>query len=148
MFGDGGIPLHPGESNTITKQLIYVMEDGLELEQGFSVADSKWFERLCWLMAHDPDVIKNRDHLLNLLYTAVIDDAVMLGFSMVGQDTHADFGDIDEQHTYAARLIAALEGRRPLSLEHVYVPLVMAGTMLTARMAQPQRKPMDQPRYT
>ena len=141
VFGDGGIPLHPGESNSITKQLIYVMEDGLELEQGFSVADSKWFERLCWLIAHDPGVIKNREHLLNLLYTAIIDDAIMLGFSMVGQDTHADFGDLDEQRSYTAQMIAALEGRRPLSLEHVYVPLVMAGAMLTARMSQPSENP-------
>lgn len=141
VFGGGGLPLHPGESNYIAKQLVYVLDNGLELEQGFSLVESKWFERLCWLMAHNPDIVKNRDHLLSLLYTAIIDDAVMLGFSMVGHDTAADFGPYDEQRAYVARLIAALEGRCPLSMEHVYVPLVMAGVMLTARMAQPGENP-------
>jgi hypothetical protein len=62
---------------------------------------------------------------------------VLLGFAMVTFDTGADFGDRLEQQDYAARLVAALEGRAPLSLEHIYVPLVMAGVLVHARVPVP-----------
>ncbi|MBN1681789.1 MAG: hypothetical protein JW966_16030 [Anaerolineae bacterium] len=135
VFGDGGMPLHPGEAMFISKVLTYVIEDGLDLEPGFSLVDGNWFKRLCWLMAHTPDALNNTDHLINLLYSAVMRDAVMVGFWMVGQDTKADFGDEQERLSFTNRLIAAVEGRRPFALEHVYVPLVMSGTLMTARMA-------------
>jgi hypothetical protein len=141
IFGDAGIPLHPGETMFITKALTYVMEDGLELEQGFSLAEGYWFRRLCGLMIREPDVIKNPDRLLNLLYTAVVQDAVMLGFSMVGHDTRVDFGDLDERTAYMSKVTAALEGRVPLALEYLYVPLILAGVILNARMIVARENP-------
>jgi len=64
-----------------------------------------------------------------------------LGFVMVAHSTGADFGDRAEQIAYAGRLIAALEGRAPLGLEHIYVPLVMAGVMVAPRVTVPGENP-------
>ncbi len=143
LFGDSGIPLHPGEAIYIARMLVYVMENGLDLEPGFALADGHWFQRLCYLLANDPDVLQNVDHLINLLYTAVIQDAALVAFSMVTHDTRADFGDKQEQIEYVGRLVAALEGRVPLALEHVYVPLIMGGMLLAARVILPAEKPWD-----
>ena len=142
-FGDAGMPLHPGEMIFISKILTYVMEEGLELEQGFSLAESHWFKRLCRLMADDSSVINNLDHLIRLVYTAAVQDAAALGFTMVSFDTGADFGDELERMDYASRLVAALEGRAPLSLEHIYVPLVMAGVLVHARVTIPDENLWD-----
>jgi hypothetical protein len=141
IFGDAGVPLHPGEASFIAKLLTYVMENGLDLEEGFSLASSYWFERLCSLMANEPRVGENLEHLVGLLYSAVIHDGVLLGFSMVSHDTGVSFGSLEECEDYAAHLIGVLEGRAPASLEHVYVPLVLAGTLLNARISLSDENP-------
>jgi hypothetical protein len=140
-FGDAGIPLHPGEVTFITKLLVYVMEDGLELESEFSLAEGKWFDRLCWLMAHNPDIIHDIPQLVKILYTAVVHDAVQLGFHMISHASKADFGADEEQRVYAERVVGALEGQVPLALEHIYLPLVMGGTLVTAQVTTSDENP-------
>ena len=143
FFAGAGMPLHPGEAVFIAKVLTYVMEDGLDLEEGFSRADSHWFRRLRGLMVQDRDVIHHTDRLLRLLYTAIVQDAALLGFIMVTHVTRVNFGDDQERADYASRLVAALEGRMPVALEHVYVPLALAGTLLLARMTSQGENPWE-----
>ncbi len=140
LYGDAGLPLHPAEAACIVKPLVYVLEDGLDLEQGFSRAEGAWFKRLCHLMLEDRNVIHDLDRLIPALYTAAIQDAVLMGFKMVAHDTGADFGDGLEQADYALKLVAALEGELPLGLEHIYVPLVMSGMILHGRVVLPNEK--------
>ncbi|MBI5959208.1 MAG: hypothetical protein HY866_10765, partial [Chloroflexi bacterium] len=140
VFGDAGMPLHPAEAVFITKPLVYVMEDGLDLEPGFSRAEGAWFKRLCLLMVENRDVINDLDTLIEQLYTAVLQDAILVGFRMVMHDTGADFGDGLEQTDYALRLISALEAHSGVGMEHIYVPLAMAGTMLHGRLVFPNEK--------
>ena len=141
VFGEAGMPLHPGEAIFITRALMYVLQQGLELEQGFSLEESAWFRRLCRLLVADPEAVHAVDQLISLLYSAVVYDAVLLGFSIVSGQAGADFGDKNEQVSYTARLVAALEGRITLRLEHVYVPLVLAGVALHGRVSLPGEKP-------
>jgi hypothetical protein len=140
-FGGAGMPLHPGETLYVAKILAYVMADGLDLEPGFSLAGSHWFGRLCWLLANNPSVLDDTGELLRLVYTAAVQDAVMLGFHMVAHGAQADFGDQGEQAAYTDKVVAALEGRAPLALEHVYVPLVMAGMMVAPHVTVPGENP-------
>ncbi|MBN1200766.1 MAG: hypothetical protein JXJ20_02810 [Anaerolineae bacterium] len=140
-YGDGGLPLHPGEAIFLAKILTYVMQEGLDMEAGFSLAASQWFQHLCWLMAHDPNVVQNLEQLIKLVFTSVLHDAVLLGFSMVHHNAGIDFGDEHEQADHARKLTAALEGRMPVLMEYVYVPLVLAGVILNARMTMPDENP-------
>ena len=140
-YGDAGMPLHPGETTFITKMMLYVMEDGLELEEGFSLTESHWFRRLCQLMVDDAEVTQNVDRLLNLLFSSIVHDATLLSFSMVKQNTGIEFGNTSELGEYAVRLMAALEGREALSLEHVYVPLVLGGVLINARLTIANENP-------
>ncbi len=138
---EAGQPLHPGEVIFITKPLAYAAADGLDLEAGFSLASGRWFQRLCRLMVDDTGVINDLDALLEQLYPAIVYDATRLSFSMVAQSTGTDFGDATEQAEYAARLSAALEGADQAALEHIYVPLAMAGVLLNARITLSNENP-------
>jgi hypothetical protein len=60
---------------------------------------------------------------------------------MLTHDMKLDFGDKREQTSYANKVVAGLESRQTLSLEHVYVPLVMAGVLLAARVTMPGQNP-------
>lgn len=141
VFSDAGQPVHPGEAIFITKALAYAASDGLELEEGFALAEGRWFHRLCRLMTDDPGVVNDLDRLLELLYTAILHDAVRLAFNVVGRNTGVDFGDSAEQADYAARLVAALETEGEAAPEHVYVPLVLAGVLLNAIVTRPGENP-------
>jgi hypothetical protein len=141
IFAAAGMALLPGEITFITKLLTYVLEDGLELEQGFSLETGYWFQKLCALMIKTPDVIQNIEQTVKLLYTSAVQDAVLLGCRMLTQDMKLDFGGQQEQLGYANKVITALEGRQPISLDYVYVPFVMAGLLLTARVGLPGQNP-------
>ncbi len=142
LYAEAGIPLHPGEAIFITRMLTYVIEDGLDQEQGFSRAGSHWIERLGRLLGQEPGVAGNLDRLIRLLYTAIVQDAAMLAFKLIAYEiTRADFGDVFEQTDYTTRLVSVLEGRAPASLEHVYVPLVLGGVLIQGRLFLPGEKP-------
>src|SRR5437764_479106 len=50
-FARVGLPLHPGESLFATKLLTYIMEDGLDLEEGFELKQGRWFNRLASIVS-------------------------------------------------------------------------------------------------
>jgi hypothetical protein len=141
IFGDVGMPLHPGEALFITKMLTYVLEDGLSLEAGFSLEGSRWFQQLCRLIAYNPSATQNLEALLKLLYNDVVYDAVMLGFSMVDHDAKIDFGSEAERADHASKIVAALGGQIPMGLEHMYVPLILAGAILAPRLTVVSENP-------
>ncbi|NLX10995.1 MAG: hypothetical protein GXY36_15200 [Chloroflexi bacterium] len=141
VFGEAGLPLHPGEAIFITKLLTYAMADGLDLESGFALIESRWFERLCWLMAYNPPIVEDQERLIKALYPDALHDAVRLGLHMVAVTTRADLGDMDEQARYASNIVAAIQGHAPLSLEHVYLPLVMAGIIVIVQITAQGENP-------
>lgn len=141
FFGEADMPLHPGEALFITKIMTYVFEDGLSLEAGFSLEGSRWFQQLCRLILYNPAATKNLDGLLKLLYLDALYDAILLGFSIVEHDAKEEFGDKQEQIEYATKAVAALRGQIPMGLEYVYVPLILAGTILAPRVTAINENP-------
>ncbi len=132
-FAQAGLPLHPGEALYISKTLTYAMEDGLDLEPGFKLTEGRWFHRLVSVV-NDQYIIEDPDHLVTFLYTAVLFDAVRLGLHMVEQAAKQNFGDANEHVVYADEVVAALERQTPIDLAHAYLPLVLSGVILNARI--------------
>jgi hypothetical protein len=133
-YGDAGIPLHPAEAIFIAKMLTHTVQGGLDLESGLSLAEGRWFKSLSWLMANNPDVLCDLNQLMKIAYSSVVYDAVRLGLRLLARSAKVNLGDEEEQMNYSAGLVAALEGRAALGLEHVYVPLVLVGTLLNAQV--------------
>lgn len=140
-FSHVGLPLHLGEAMTMARLLTYVMTGGLDQEAGVTLPQARWFQRLCWLLAHHPTATQTPDQLVQSLYPNVVHDAALLGFGMVARRVAVNFGSEAEQHEYVEKLLAGLAGHLPLGLEHVYVPLVMAGVALTAQVRAPDEDP-------
>ena len=50
------MPLHPGEVIAVAKMITYTFDEGLELEPGFHVEESQWFNALCQVLAYDENL--------------------------------------------------------------------------------------------
>jgi hypothetical protein len=132
-FARVGLPLHSGECVYIAKVLTYVMEDGLDLEEGFRLIEGRWFHRLTSII-NDQTIMNDSDKLVAYLYPAVMHDAIRLGLRMIERASKQTFGSAAEHVAYADQVVSALEGHTAIDLEHVYLPLVLAGLMLNAQV--------------
>ncbi len=132
-FRAAGCALQPGEVIAISKLLAYTLEDGLELEEGFRVTEGRWFQRLA---AHidDTALLADDTRLLGPMYIPALHDATRLGFHMLARSFKDALGSPAEHLNQANRLVEALEGTGAVDMQHVYMPLVLAGLMLHAQI--------------
>jgi hypothetical protein len=131
-FADRGIPLHPGEASAIAKMMTYTLDEGLELEPGFDVESSRWFQTLCQVLAYDESAedIDKGELAVRYLFDAALFDAIMLGFGVIAPKVKEDLGDTAERTNYANRLITWLSGQGDPDLTYVYLPLVLGGVVI------------------
>lgn len=139
-FSKVGLPLYPAEVLLVAKTITYVLEDGLDLHPGFSLYASRWFKQLVG-MIEDPATIKNMEKLIANLFPALIYDAVLLGLTLVSDESRSNLGSPTEQIDYANEVVAALEGNIPTDLGHAYLPLILAGMLLNYRIKGMRENP-------
>lgn len=144
-FGRAGLPLHPGEALFVAKSLTYVFEDALQVEQGFTLHEGRWFQWLCSLLVRDPAVAgQDRGELAaGPLYLGAVYDAVRVGLPMVEVATRQRFGTAQEHRLYAEKVVQALQGGIPIDLSHAYLPLIMAGLLLNVRIKLSNENPWE-----
>lgn len=126
-FGNRGLYLHPGEIAAIAKLITYTLDEGLILEPGFSLEESRWFQTLCQVLAHDPS-IEDWDKgtlVTRYLFEAALFDAILLGFHLVKSKVKEDLGSHDEQVSYANRILEWYAGRGQPDISYIYLPLAM-----------------------
>ncbi len=133
-------PLLPGEAILIAKCVTYVLEDGLQVEPGFSLTAGRWFQRLAAFI-DDPDTLNNPTRLTRALYLAALHDAVRVAYFMLSRAVKDPVGAPDEHAAQASRIADALDGRLPMSLSLLYMPLVLGGLMLHDAIRTPVEKP-------
>jgi hypothetical protein len=131
-FGDQGMPLHPGEAKAIAKMLTYTLDEGLDLESGFAMEDSRWFQVLCQLLAHDDSLqrIGPGEIAAKHLFDAALFDAVLLGFAVIDPKIKEDLGDLNEQTGHANRILDWMGGQAEPDMSYIYLPLAMGGIVL------------------
>ncbi len=131
-FARSGTPLHPGEAMAIAKILTYTLDEGLELEPGFAMEESRWFVTLCQVLAHD-DRLEDMERgalAVKYLFDAALYDAILLGFSIIQPKVREDLGTNSERRNYANRVLGWLAGHIESDLSFVYLPLVLAGVVV------------------
>jgi hypothetical protein len=131
-FGHSGLPLHPGEAMAIAKIVTYTLDEGLELEPGYTMEDSRWFMTLCQVLAHDERLedMERGELAVKYLFDAALFDAIMLGFSIIQPKVREDLGTRSERMNYANRVLGWLAGQIESDLSFVYLPLVLAGVVV------------------
>jgi hypothetical protein len=112
--------------------MTYTLDEGLEMEPGFSVEESRWFQTLCQVLAHDESVEDwDRGTLaVRYLFEAVLYDAIMLGFGVIQPKIKENLGSEAEKMSYANRVLAWYAGQGEADLSYGYLPLVMAGIVI------------------
>jgi hypothetical protein len=148
-FSQINFPLLPGEAIMLAKVMTYALEDGFQIEPGFNVTESRWFQRLAAFI-DDPDTMSSPSRLARYLFIGTIHDAVRLGYYMIErtiQDVYKAkeerFTPPEEQLAQANRLVDALEGRLAMNLSLLYMPLMLAGLMLHASVKIPPENLWD-----
>jgi len=131
-FADRGMPLHPGEVKAIAKMITYAFDEGFNLEPGFSLEASRWFQTLCQVLAHDEDMedADKGELVTKYLFDAALYDAILLAFAVVDPKVDEDLGDTAERVNYANRIMAWMAGQGDPDLSFVYLPLVMGGVII------------------
>ncbi len=131
-FATRGLPLHPGEVSAIAKMMTYTIDEAPNLEPNYNIADRRWFQTLCQVLAHDPD-LQNADLadlMVDYLFEAAVWDSVLLAFSVLKTRTREDLGDYNERINYANRLLSWLSGFGAPDLTYVYLPLALGGVAI------------------
>jgi hypothetical protein len=139
-FIQAGLPLHPSEAQFAAKTLTYTMEDGLNLEQGFSLQESRWFKQLVGMMG-DAALLSDINALLTKLFPAIVHDSVRLGLSLVARIAEENLGTQAEYLTYADEVLSALQGKASIDLGHAYLPLVLTGLLLNYKVKATRENP-------
>lgn len=127
-----GLPLHPGEAKAIAKMMTYALDEGMNLEPGFNVKESRWFQTLCQVLAHNADLERsNKGELaVKYLFDAALYDAIILGFAVIQPRVKEDLGDAGERNNYANRLLTWFAGHGEADLTYAYLPLVLGGVVV------------------
>ncbi len=142
-FERAGLRLWAGEAVAIAKLATFVLESGVKAEEGNAkLSYPRWFVKLCRLLTQSPQAATNIDHLVvDELYPELMGDAVMVGFTLLSTFSKEAFGSADEMAAYAAQVVSSLnEKGEPIDITHVYLPLVLAGLVVNARVTMPQEQ--------
>lgn len=142
-FAERGMPLHPGETRAIAKMMTYTLDEGLDLEPGFTMEESRWFQTLCQVLAHNPDVeYLDRGELVNrYLFESALYDAILLGFATIDPKVKEDLGDMAERVSYANRVLAWFAGQGDGDPSYVYLPLAMGGVVVNMLVTTKDENP-------
>lgn len=128
-FAACGLVLHPGEASAIAKMITYTIDEAPALEPNYNQEDRRWFQTLCQVLAHDPELedAELSDMLEKYLYEAALFDATLLAFSVVNAKVRENLGDKDERLNYTNRLLNWLAGFGAPDLTYIYLPLALGG---------------------
>jgi hypothetical protein len=138
-----GVRLGEGELKAITKILTYTMSEATVNERGFSLANSRWFQTLCYALLAEPHITEMDPGTVaaQYLYDAAVYDAVVLGFRIMQSRTAEKLGSEDERRAYAEKLVGWLGGYGQAELSYLYLPLVMAGLAINALVGATTENP-------
>lgn len=142
-FANRGMPLHPGEAKAVTKMLIYTLDEGLDLEPGFAMEESRWFQTLCQVLAHDPSVeyLDRGELAVRHLLDAALYDAIVLGFATIDPKVKEDLGDLHERMSYANRVLTWFAGQGEPDPSYIYLPLAMGGVVVNLLVTPKDENP-------
>lgn len=131
-FAARGLVLHPGEASAIAKMITYTVDEAPTLEPNYNQEDRRWFQTLCQVLAHDPDLedAELGDMIEKYLYEAALFDATLLAFSVVNAKVRENLGDKEERLNYTNRLLNWLAGYGSPDLTYVYLPLALGGVAI------------------
>jgi hypothetical protein len=143
-FKAAGYPLLPPEAIFITKLLTLILETSIAEPSPLDPRPAwpRWYGRLCRLLLDEPGLAQQTELLVtHLLYEDLLYDAILGSFEMVQDTTKEDFGNQQEVMVYAQGMLDALANKgQTLDFARIYLPLVMGGLIINARVTMPREQ--------
>ncbi|MFN8564061.1 MAG: hypothetical protein U0703_21135 [Anaerolineae bacterium] len=142
-YATHGLPLHPGETAAISKMLMYTLDDRSQVDPKYRLEDQRWFQALCQVLAHDPEVgdWTPGEIVAGHLIEPLINDAIHLGFDLVRTRVKVNLGDESERNNYANRMMRWLTGQDEPDLVYIYLPLALGGVIVNHQVTGPGDDP-------
>jgi hypothetical protein len=136
--------LWAGEAVAIAKLMTLALETGLK-NNGVgaeSLGQQRWYAKLTTMLAQSPTSVQPIERTFTqALFSELLYDAAMLGFSLLINAVHEDFGSPEEMSSFAEGIVQSLSGYGdPLDLTHAYLPLVLGGIIATSRVPMPNEQ--------
>jgi hypothetical protein len=104
-----------------------------------------WCRGLLHMIGMDQEVVK--DPVLaftGALYNELMRDAITHGFHIMGVATRREMASEHEVKVYTDYLVQTIRrSKRPLTFTDVYLPMVLAGTVVAEDVLLPNEKPLD-----
>jgi len=104
-----------------------------------------WCRGLLHMIGMDEEVLQNPTLAFSgALYDDLLRDAITHGFHIMSVATRREMASEHELKVYTDYLVQIIRRpKQPLSFSHVYVPLVLAGTVVSEDVPLPNEKPLD-----
>lgn len=103
-----------------------------------------WFSAMLRAIDEDPKVVTQPvSYIDHQLYDDVLRDAIQHGFDLVETATGEDLGTRTEMQVYAQQIIDALHGVNTIDMSRMYLPLILAGLLISERMPVSKETPHD-----
>jgi len=140
-FTKAGYPLHPAEAIHITKLLTLLLCEEFKPPKDHENTDQttlpRWYKSLLRLLFQEHRFSKYPITVITeTLYPDLVYDGVLFGFQTLEANLHENFGSAQEKVAYAEDIYNAMMNSKPLSYAQVYLPLVMAGGIVSSRIMQ------------
>lgn len=138
-------PLHITEAIVITKLLTLVVEQTAEQAPVSAPSEiHSWYTQMARLLFQEKRFAQQPVYLVSKhLFTSILHDAILHGFTMVKTVLGEDFGDKDEIEAYAESVVSALISQEPLNFARTYLPLMAGGVIVNNRVTMP-REPVQE----
>lgn len=166
-FAAAGFDLHECEIVLIAKLLTLLIDYAAPADHGHAVVEAgrfgikplivddplalqntpdlpRWFTAFLALMEREPRVTTQPLGVIQrLLYDDLLHDAIRYGFEQVESATGVNFGTAGEFDEYARDLLADMKAGKGGDASRVYLPLIMAGVLVSERMPVSKERPSE-----
>jgi hypothetical protein len=104
-----------------------------------------WCRGLLYMIGMDEEVLQDPSlAFTGALYDELMRDAITHGFHIMSVATRRDMAGEHELRVYTDYLVQMIRRpKRPLTFSDIYLPLVLAGTVVTEDVPLPNEKPLD-----
>ncbi len=104
-----------------------------------------WCRGLLHMIGMDEEVVENPVlAFTGALYDDLLRDAIIHGFHIMSVATRREMATEHELRVYTDYLVQIVRHpRRPLTFSDVYIPLVLAGSVVSEDVSLPNEKPLD-----
>ena len=132
IYAERDMELLPGEVDVAAHMCLYVIDRSVRGLDDVALENTRWFNTLAQLIAHDPDVtdLPPEDIIKEYLFDSILYDACLYGYQLLDEKGIIRVQSLHEHQDYINELLLWLAGNGIPSLRYLYEPLIFGGLLI------------------